>query len=285
VTVANGDSQAPSKPSGVLAQANAYNKVTVAWSPSTDNIGVTGYWVSRNGTMLAKITSGTQYIDTDVLPSTAYSYRVSAIDAAGNTSSLSDEAKVTTPSVPDSQAPSAPTNLHVQAASSTQLNLSWTASTDNIGVAGYEVYRAKGSATPTRIATVTTLSFGDTGLSPSSAYNYYVIAKDRAGNASQQSATVTATTQSKPPTNTKTGAVKGTVKLNKHRPATATVTITTRGFKRIVSADSSGKYAINDVPAGVYVISYRAPGYHKEIRFVNIKTNKSQTKNVTLHRR
>jgi chitodextrinase len=285
VTVANGDSQAPSKPTGVSAQANAFNKVTVAWSPSTDNAGVTGYWVSRNGTVLAKVTSGTQYVDTDVLPASTYSYRVSAVDAAGNTSSLSDEAKVTTPSVPDTQPPSAPTNVRAQAASATQLNLSWVASTDNTGVAGYEVYRGKGSATATRIATVTTLSFGDTGLSPSTAYTYYVIAKDRAGNASQRSTPVTATTQSKPPANTKTGAVKGTVKLDKRRPATATVTITTRGFKRIVSTNSAGHYAINDVPAGVYVVTYRAPGYHKEVRFVSIKANKTQTKNVTLHRR
>lgn len=284
VTVSNGDSQAPSQPAGVTAEANAYNKVTVTWSASTDNMGVAGYWVSRNGTVVAKVTTGTQYVDPTVLPSTSYSYRVAAIDNAGNTSALSAEAKVTTPAMPDSQAPSAPVNLQAQAISSSQINLTWSASTDNIGVAAYEVYRAhKGQAA--RVATVTGLSFGDTGLAADRSYSYYVVAKDQAGNTSPQSATASATTQSKPRPSKKTGVLQGKVRLAKNKQATPTVTVVTWGYKRIVSADSQGNYALHDLPAGTYAAVYQAPGYRRQVILIKVKADKVHTKNVTLQRR
>lgn len=92
----------------------------------------------------------------------------------------------------DTTPPSQPTGLTATAASSTQINLSWTASTDNVGVTGYKVYR-NGSATP--VGTPTTNSFNDTGLTPSTTYSYYVVANDAAGNSSPNSSTVSATTQ------------------------------------------------------------------------------------------
>jgi fibronectin type 3 domain-containing protein len=286
VKVANGDTQAPTRPGGVTAQANAYNKVTVGWQASTDNVGVAGYWVSRDGTVLGKVSTGTQYVDNSVLPNTSYSYQVSAIDAAGNTSALSDAATTKTPNTPDTIQPSPPTQLAAKAVGASQINVSWNASTDNIGVANYEVYRTEQGGAASRIATVTSTSYGDTGLKASTAYSYYVIAKDAAGNASQKSATVSATTDVKPPTNQKkTGTVKGKVTLDKRRPATATVTIFTWGYKRITSTDSKGNYALHDVPAGSYLIQYRAPGYHREINSVKVRPDKTHTKNVRLYRR
>jgi len=91
----------------------------------------------------------------------------------------------------DTQAPTAPTGLAGTAASSSQINLSWGASTDNVGVTGYDVYR-NGAF----LKNVTGTSTSDTGLSASTTYTYYVKAKDAAGNASAQSSTVSATTQS-----------------------------------------------------------------------------------------
>ncbi|MGO4272342.1 discoidin domain-containing protein, partial [Paenibacillus sp. TAF58] len=90
---------------------------------------------------------------------------------------------------PDAQAPTAPTNLTAAAASSSQINLSWTASTDNVGVTGYDVYR--GAAL---VGSSTTTAYSDTGLSASTAYSYTVKAKDAAGNASAASNAVSATT-------------------------------------------------------------------------------------------
>ena len=200
---------------------------------------------------------------------------------------MSDEAKAKTPDTPDTQAPSTPGNVSAQVSSSTQINLKWDASTDNIGVAAYEVYRQTGNGAPAKIATVTNLSYGDTGLSPSTSYSYYVAAKDAAGNTSQKSNTVQATTQAKPqpPANNKMGTLTGKVKLDKRRPGTATVTLTTWGSKRIVSTDSQGRYTFHNIPAGVYVVSYRAPGYYSKNTIVHIKANKTHTKNVNLQRR
>ncbi|MCR8631220.1 DUF7594 domain-containing protein [Paenibacillus radicis (ex Xue et al. 2023)] len=90
----------------------------------------------------------------------------------------------------DTTAPTAPTNLGASAASSSQINLSWTASTDNVGVTGYDVYRG-GSF----LKSVTAASTSDTGLSASTTYSYYVKAKDAAGNQSAASNTASATTQ------------------------------------------------------------------------------------------
>jgi hypothetical protein len=93
--------------------------------------------------------------------------------------------------------PSIPTNLTATAVSSTQINLSWTASTDDVGVTGYRIYRCQGSGcTPsTQIATSPTNSYSDTGLTASTTYRYRVRAYDAAGNLSSYSSTVSATTQ------------------------------------------------------------------------------------------
>ena len=96
----------------------------------------------------------------------------------------------------DTIAPSVPTGLTATAVSSSQINLSWTASTDNVGVAGYRVYRGG-----TQIASVTTgTSYQNTGLSPATTYSYTVAAYDAAGNVSAQSTSVSATTLAPPDT-------------------------------------------------------------------------------------
>ena len=91
---------------------------------------------------------------------------------------------------PDTQSPTTPTNLSASVVSSSQINLSWTASSDNVGVTGYRVYRGG-----TQITTVTGTSYSDTGLSPSTTYSYTVAAVDGAGNISSQSTSAQATTQ------------------------------------------------------------------------------------------
>jgi len=93
--------------------------------------------------------------------------------------------------IPDTQAPSVPTNLTATPASSTQINLGWTASTDDVGVASYKIYR-DGGATP--IARPTGTTYNNTGLTASTAYSYSVSACDAAGNCSAQSTAASATT-------------------------------------------------------------------------------------------
>jgi chitodextrinase len=90
----------------------------------------------------------------------------------------------------DTLPPSTPVNLSATAVSSTQINLVWSASTDNTGVTGYKVYRGG-----TQIATVTGTSYSNVGLTPSTPYSYTVAAYDAAGNTSAQSPAASATTQ------------------------------------------------------------------------------------------
>ncbi len=93
--------------------------------------------------------------------------------------------------VPDTTPPSAPGNLTASVTSPTQINLSWGASTDDVGVTGYLVYRGS-----SQIAALSglTLSYQDAGLAPSTTYSYTVEARDEAGNVSAQSNLATATT-------------------------------------------------------------------------------------------
>lgn len=90
---------------------------------------------------------------------------------------------------PDVTPPSIPTNLSATAVSTSQINLSWTASTDNIGVTGYRIYRDN-----VHIATSTLTTYQDTGLTAETAYAYTVTAIDAAYNESGHSATSSATT-------------------------------------------------------------------------------------------
>ncbi|MDN4028720.1 endonuclease [Chryseobacterium gambrini] len=91
--------------------------------------------------------------------------------------------------VVDTQAPTAPTNLATSNPTSNTISLSWTASTDNVGVTGYDIYK-DGVLYSTVTGTTATVS----GLNPSTTYNFYVIAKDAAGNASPASNTASGTT-------------------------------------------------------------------------------------------
>lgn len=93
-------------------------------------------------------------------------------------------------SAPDIIPPSIPVGLTATASSPSQINLSWTASSDNVGVSGYHIYRSSAL-----IATTTTTFYQDVGLNPNTSYSYSVSAFDVAGNQSAQSIAVNATTQ------------------------------------------------------------------------------------------
>src|SRR5262249_43610490 len=103
---------------------------------------------------------------------------------------------------PDTTPPTAPANLTATATSSTQINLSWTASTDKIAVHGYHVERCQeaGCSTFALVTTVTTTSYSNTGLTASTPYSFRVRAIDGAGNTSGYSNTSSATTQAPPDT-------------------------------------------------------------------------------------
>jgi parallel beta-helix repeat protein len=89
----------------------------------------------------------------------------------------------------DTQAPSVPANLKATAASSSQINLSWSAATDNVGISGYKIYRNS-----SQIGTTSATSFSNSGLTASTSYTYTVAAYDAAGNTSGNSTAATTST-------------------------------------------------------------------------------------------
>jgi chitodextrinase len=188
------DTTPPSTPTGLVAESSSSSQVDLRWTASTDNVGVAGYRVFRDGTQITTVTA-TSYQDTGLTPSTTYTYPVVAADAAGNTSPHSMPASATTPAPPDTEPPATPTGLTADAVSSSEIDLTWTASTDNIGVTGYKVFRDG-----TQISMATATSYQDTGLAPATTYTYTVVAVDAAGNTSPHSAPAAATTPAPPDT-------------------------------------------------------------------------------------
>jgi hypothetical protein len=95
------DTVPPSTPVLQSAIARSSGQVDLTWLPSTDNVGVTGYQVLRNGVVIASV-SGTSYSDSSVAPNTTYTFAVKAKDGAGNLSGASNPISVTTPALPSS---------------------------------------------------------------------------------------------------------------------------------------------------------------------------------------
>jgi chitodextrinase len=192
------DTTAPTVPTSLTGSATSSTAVSLSWTASTDAVGATGYRIYRNGVQIGTSTS-TSYSDSGLVASTAYSYTVSAVDAAGNQSAQSSARSVTTNAAPpaaDTTPPSTPTGLTGSATSQTQITTSWTASTDNVGVVNYIIYR-----NGTQVGTSTNTQDTDTGLTANTTYAYTVRAVDAAGNLSATSTAVNIKTQAATPTN------------------------------------------------------------------------------------
>jgi len=181
------DSEAPSVPAGASAMATSSSAIALYWASSTDNVGVVGYYVYRNGAKIATVASTSiPYLDSGVASGT-YGYAVAAYDLAGNVSNASLPASATL--FFDTTSPSVPSMLSATANSTSQINISWYPSNDNVGVIGYYVYR-----NDTRVATVSKNSYSDTNLAASTTYTYTVVAYDVSGNVSSSSLPITTTT-------------------------------------------------------------------------------------------
>lgn len=185
------DMIAPSSPGNPSASAQSGPTVRVAWVASTDNVGVAGYRVYRDGTVLTDSTA-TTYTDNAVAAGETHSYYISAYDTAGNESQPSLAVSVTLP-VPDTTAPSIPTNLLAGTTTATSVALSWTASSDNVAVTSYTIFRDG-----VQIGTSTTPTYTATGLTPATSYSFTVKASDAAGNSSSASTALAVTTAAAP---------------------------------------------------------------------------------------
>jgi chitodextrinase len=184
------DTTAPTVPAGLTAAATSSSQISLSWKAATDQVGVKGYKIYRNRAQIANVT-GTSFSDSGLTAGTGYGYTVSAYDAAGNNSAPSRTVTtVTQGASPDtSTGPTIPDGLSATPASNSEIDLSWTASTDTNGISGYYVYR-----NDAQIATVSEPSFADAGLKPSTVYRYNVAAYNEAGETSAKSANIYATT-------------------------------------------------------------------------------------------
>jgi fibronectin type 3 domain-containing protein len=173
------DTTAPSVPLGLKATVRS-SSVTLAWTASHDDVGVAHYSVYRGTTLIGAPMQAT-FVDTGLAQGKTYSYSVTATDAAGNSSAKSSTLSV---KVPDTTSPTTPTSFTGKAGSKS-VTLTWKAATDNVAVTGYYVLRDG-----VRIATVTGVTYSNTGLKSGVKHAYAVRSCDAAGNLSPLSATI-----------------------------------------------------------------------------------------------
>ncbi|HEX8178696.1 MAG TPA: hypothetical protein VF525_04050 [Pyrinomonadaceae bacterium] len=219
------DINPPTVPTLTAVRVGA-NSVQLNWSAALDDVYVNGYGVYRDGVRIRNVNGSTlSYLDQNV-PAGNHTYAVDAVDSAspniyytspqnnpnasptpsptptpntpdpiiqglewGNRSALSN---VVSNPQPDVLAPSTPANLVATANSATSsVTLTWTAATDNVGVASYRLYRNGVALTPDVTGTPPATTFTDAALAPGT-YTYTVDAADSSGNRSAQSAAATA---------------------------------------------------------------------------------------------
>ena len=180
------DVAAPSVPSGLSTSGVGQSAVTLSWAASSDNVGVTGYRLFLGGGQIGTSLT-TSYVFAGLACGTSYTLGVAALDAAGNVSSRAI-ASVATSACPDVAAPSVPSGLSTSGVGQSAVTLSWSASSDNVGVTGYRLYLGGG-----QVGTSLTTSYVFAGLACGTSYTLGVAALDAAGNVSSRAIASVAT--------------------------------------------------------------------------------------------
>jgi len=172
------DKKAPSTPTGLKVVTATANSITATWAASTDNRGVTGYENFRNAT---KVANGMwlSYTYSGLTCGTTYTIAVDATDAAGNQSGKAQMSATTGACATDTTAPSPVSGLHVTNTTQTSISFAWNAATDNVGVAGYNMFKAGA-----KVDSTTSLSYTYTGLTCGTQYTFAIQTYDGAGNTS-----------------------------------------------------------------------------------------------------
>jgi chitodextrinase len=182
------DKTPPTTPVIESATAVSPTQIVLRWSAATDNKAVAGYYVYRGGVKVMTI-GGTAWMESGLTPSTTYAYTVAAVDASGNISPQSAPVSARTMAPADRTAPSVPGGVQATVLAPNRISVAWTASTDNVQVAGYKIFR-NGKL----IAIPGSSPYVDEMIFPNVTYTYMVAAYDAAGNTSAQSASSTVTT-------------------------------------------------------------------------------------------
>ena len=186
------DTEAPTAPENVAVTDVTTTTAKVTWSEATDNVGVVGYNVYLNEAKVNEtLITTTEYDLTALTEETNYSVKVTAVDAAENESGRSEAATFTTPKTQDTEAPSVPAGETASDVTQTGAKITWTAATDNVGVAGYNVYLGESRV---NTSPVTVTEYELSGLTANTEYTVTVSAVDAAGNESARSDAATFTT-------------------------------------------------------------------------------------------
>lgn len=190
----DGEGGGPGAPTGVTAAAGSVTSVHVMWNAVASASGVSAYQVYRGSTKVGDVPASEHMVDvTRLSPATTYVFTVRARDTRGRLGPRSREVRATTPAAvaADHSAPTRPLAPRGRVVGSRAVQLSWTASTDDRGVASYDVYQGTAkihSVGGSQTATVVT------GLRPHTRYSFTVRARDAADNLSPASAPVRLTT-------------------------------------------------------------------------------------------
>jgi chitodextrinase len=174
------DTTPPSMTGIVSSSSVAATSATISWSAGTDNVAVTGYEYRLNGGTYTSVGNVLTTNLTGLTASTAYTVDVRAFDAAGNRSAIIT-GTFTTSAASDTVAPTMTGSITVGTVTSTSIQISWSAGSDNVAVTAYEV-SSNGGTSYSNVGNVLTFTF--TGLTASTSYSLRVRARDAAGNVS-----------------------------------------------------------------------------------------------------
>lgn len=268
----------------------------VSWSPSTDNVGVAGYVLWFNDVPEWALYGGsTNWVIAGLDTTEPIIVRVVALDGWGNSSGFSNADTViwnqSPPPPSDIQPPTNPTNLNVSNPTVSSLTLNWTASTDNVGVMLYDIYR-----NGTKVSSVTGTFATDQPLNAGTTYNYFIRARDASGNTSGNSNTSSGTTLPNnpppPPTFTINAVLSGnSVQVS---PVQLTFTITTNGTiasTQMERKQGNGAYTvISNNPSSPFFDSPSTQGnpnyvYRLKITLTNGQVGYSNEKPVKVNKK
>ncbi|QRG65230.1 fibronectin type III domain-containing protein [Brevibacillus choshinensis] len=268
VTTTGTDTLPPSAPVLTISGVTSTSAV-LTWTESTDNVGVVGYLVNQGTTnqiLLATVSPDVRtYTVTGLQPDTYYYFNVKAIDAAGNTRTSGATLART---LADTQAPTAPV-LSSPSKTDTTVTLSWTASTDNVGVTGYDVYvnGVYNSTTANRTIVIPQLL-------PNTSYSFIVKAKDAAGNVASS--------------NTITVKTNLSLQLDKYKvveapsndgAVTDTLLVTLPGGT--FTTDVASGVRVNNLPVGLVINVTRASDTQLTVSFTGKAINHANLNDVT----
>ncbi len=185
------DTTPPATPAEPTAQSVSSTGTTIIWTPTTDNVGVAGYNIYRDGAVVSQLAIP-PFRDTGLTPGVTYTYNISAFDAQGNVSAQSPILSVT---IIDLSPPTVPANLTVTSDTNTSVSLSWTASTGGGGVGGYRLLKGTSPSSMSIVnGYVTGTTYTYTKASPNTTYYFAVESYNLLGISSAPCAPVQVTT-------------------------------------------------------------------------------------------